>query len=127
MTSSDALGGRGFTEQRLGASRTQEHSQDCAAADPQRLWLGASLPQKKFTRLCSSSISGIMESYNTHLAPGFTLTTLFQYQQMWLFSGVCLGGCTVSTKCPSSRGAASPHVAQRPLDFTLLLGIRPCH
>ena len=93
LTSSDALGGRGFTEQRLGASRTQEHSQDCAAADPQRLWLGASLPQKKFMRLCSSSISGIMESYNTHLAPGFTLTTLFQCQWVWLFSGVCCHLC----------------------------------
>ena len=79
LTSSDALG-EGFTEQRLGASHTQEHSQDCAAADPQRLWLGASLPQKKFTRLCSSSISGIMENYNTHPAPGFTLMTLFQCQ-----------------------------------------------
>ena len=51
----------------------QEHLWDRAAADAQRLCLGASLPQKKFMLLCSSSISGIMVNHNTHLAPGFTL------------------------------------------------------
>ena len=39
----------GLTEQWLGAGRTQECLWDSAAADVQRLWLGASLPQKKFT------------------------------------------------------------------------------
>ena len=44
------------------------------------------------------------------------LTSLFQHQQMWLFSGVrwdlCLwGGHTVSTKCPPSRRTASPHLS----------------
>ena len=34
------------------------------------------LAQKKFTRSCSSSISGIMENHNTHLVPGFTLNGL---------------------------------------------------
>ena len=29
-----------------------------------RLWLGASPPQKKFTRSCNSSISGIMANHN---------------------------------------------------------------
>ena len=47
-----------------------------AAANARRLLLGTSLPQKKFTRLCSSSISGIMANHNTHLAPGFTPSDL---------------------------------------------------
>ena len=37
------------------------------------------------------------------------------------------GGHTASTECPPSRGTASPHVARRPPDLTLLLGIRPSH
>ncbi|VFV44208.1 Hypothetical predicted protein [Lynx pardinus] len=41
-----------------------------------RLQPGASPSQKKFTRQCSSSVSGIMENHNTHLAPGFTLNDL---------------------------------------------------
>ena len=48
-------------------------SHDRTAADAQRLWLGTSLPQRKFTGSCSSSVSGIMGNHNTHLAPGFTL------------------------------------------------------
>ena len=52
----------------------QEHLRDCAAADAQRLWLGASLSQQKFTQSCSSSILGIVENHNTHLVPGFTLS-----------------------------------------------------
>ena len=71
MTSSDLLGNR-LTEQWLGAGRTQEHLHDCATAGAQRLQLSASPPQKKFTRSCSSNISGIMENHNTHLAPAFT-------------------------------------------------------
>ena len=53
-------------------TRTQERSQDYAATDAQSLKLRASPPQKKFTRLCSSSISGIMGNHNTYLAPSFT-------------------------------------------------------
>ncbi|XP_053066680.1 uncharacterized protein LOC113593370 [Acinonyx jubatus] len=55
-----------------GAGHPQEHSRDCAAANAQRLRLGASPPQKKFTRACSSGVSGILENHNSHLAPGFT-------------------------------------------------------
>ena len=62
----------GLTEQWPGAGHTQKHSQDHAAANAKRLQPGASLPQKKLTRQCSSSISGIMENHSTHLAPGFT-------------------------------------------------------
>ena len=50
-------------------SCTQECLGDHATADAQRLRLGASPPWKKFTRLCSSSVSGIMVSHNTHLEP----------------------------------------------------------
>ena len=66
----------GLTEQRTGASCTQKRSWDCAAANAQRLWLGASLLQKEFTRLCSSTVSGIMATHNMHLAPGFTPNNL---------------------------------------------------
>ena len=66
----------GLTEQWPGAGCTQEHLRVHTAADDQRLWPGASLPQKKFTRLCSSSISGILENHNTHMAPGFTFNEL---------------------------------------------------
>ena len=47
-----------------------------AAALAPRLWPGASLSQKMFARQCSSSVSEIMENYNTHLAPSFTLNDL---------------------------------------------------
>ena len=40
----------GLPEQWLGAGRTQERLQGHAAADAQRLWPGASPPQKKFAR-----------------------------------------------------------------------------
>ncbi|VFV36861.1 Hypothetical predicted protein, partial [Lynx pardinus] len=55
---------------------TQERPLDPAVAGAPRLRPGASLSPKKFTRQCSSSISGIMENHNTHLAPGFTLNDL---------------------------------------------------
>ena len=52
---------------------TQEGPLDPAAAGAPKLWPGASSPQKKFMRQCSSSVSGIMENHNTHLLPGVTL------------------------------------------------------
>ena len=55
---------------------TQEGPLDPAAAGAPKLWPGASSPQKKFMRQCSSSVSGIMENHNTHLAPGFTLNEI---------------------------------------------------
>ena len=56
---------------------TQECLLDpAAAAGAPRLWPGASPPQKKFVRQCSSSVSGIMENHSTHLALGFTLNDL---------------------------------------------------
>ena len=63
LTCSDPLR-EGLTEQWPGASHTEDH----AAANAQRLQLGASPPQKKFTQSCSSSISGIVVNHNTHLA-----------------------------------------------------------
>ena len=55
---------------------TQERLLDPAAVGAPRLRPGASPSQKKFARQCSSSISGIMENHNPHLAPGFTLNDL---------------------------------------------------
>ena len=55
---------------------TQERLPHPAAAGAPRLRPGANPPQKKFARECSSSVSGIMENHNSHLAPGFTLNNL---------------------------------------------------
>ena len=63
-------------EQWPNVGSTQEHLQDPAAAGAPRLWPGARPPQKKFVIQCSSSLSGMMENHNTHLAPGFTLNDL---------------------------------------------------
>ena len=85
--------GEGLTEQWSGAGCSQERLRDHAAANAQRLRLGASPPQKKFMR----SFQGLWK-ITTHLAPGFTLNDLVPAQRMWLFSGVCwhpcLGGST---------------------------------
>ena len=66
----------GLTEQWSNVDCTQERLLDPAAAGAPRLWPGASPPQKKFARECSSSVSWIMENHNTRLAPGFTLNDL---------------------------------------------------
>ena len=63
-------------EQWLNIGCTQERPLDPVVPGAPRLWPGASLSQKMFTRQCSRSISGIMENHNTHLAPGFTLNDL---------------------------------------------------
>ena len=55
---------------------TQVLPLDPAAVGAPRLRPGASPSQRKFTRQCSSSVSGIMENHNTRLAPGFTLNDL---------------------------------------------------
>ena len=77
----------GLTKQWPGASRTQEHLWGHAVADAQSLWPGASPPQKKFSRQCSSSASGIMENHNTHLAPGFTPMTCSSTSECGCFLG----------------------------------------
>ena len=67
----------GLTEQWLNVSCHPECLLDPAAAGAPRLRPGSSPPQKKITRQCSSSVSGITENHNTRLAPGFTLNDLF--------------------------------------------------
>ena len=62
----------GLTEQWPVAGLTQERLRDRAVAGAPILWPGASPPQKKLTRSCSSSVSEIMVNYNMNLAPGFT-------------------------------------------------------
>ena len=115
-----------------GAGHTQECSLDRAASDARRLWLDASPPQKKFTRSCSSSISGIMVNLNMHLAPGFTPSDLVLAPVNVVvlpdpLAPLPLGESHSVYQVSSSRGTVSPCVAQRPLDFTLLLGICPSH
>uniref|UniRef100_A0ABI7ZSU9 RBR-type E3 ubiquitin transferase n=1 Tax=Felis catus TaxID=9685 RepID=A0ABI7ZSU9_FELCA len=63
-------------EQRPNVRCTQELPLDPAASVAPRLWPEASLPQKKFARRCSSSVSGIVGNHNAYLAPGFTLEDL---------------------------------------------------
>ena len=112
MTRSAPLG-EGLTEKWPGAGRTQECSQEHAAANAQRLLLGASSPQKKFMQSCiSSSVSGITENHNTGQVPGFTLNDLVPAPAnvvvLWGLLG--LGFPTAFTKSPSSCGIAPPHV-----------------
>ena len=63
----------GLTEQWPNVGCTQERLLDPAAAGVPRLQPGANPPLIKFARQRSSSLSGIMENHNIHLAPGFTL------------------------------------------------------
>ena len=106
----------GLTEQWPGASCTQECLWDLAVVDAQRLQPGASPPQKKFMKQCSSSTSGIIENHSTHLAPGFTpkdfVPAPVTVAILWGLLGP--GGLIASTKCPSSSGTASPCVAREP-------------
>ena len=51
---------------------TQERLHDHVVTDAQRLWLGASMPQKNFIWSCSTSVSGMMVNHNIHLAPDFS-------------------------------------------------------
>ena len=66
----------GLTEQWPNIGCTQERPLDPVVAGALGLRPGASPPQKKFMRQCRSSVSGIMEDHNTHLAPGFTINDL---------------------------------------------------
>ena len=84
-------GGGSLTEQCAG--HTQEHLLDRAAADAQRLRLGASPPQKMFPRSRSSSVSGIMGNHKHIWHQASCLMILFQHQRMWLLSGVCWHLC----------------------------------
>ena len=70
--------------------------------------------EKLLKTVYSSCVSGIMENHAHIWLQASPLTTLFQHQQMWTFSGVCWdqGASTVSTKCPFSSGTAFPCVAQ---------------
>ncbi|VFV31311.1 Hypothetical predicted protein [Lynx pardinus] len=63
-------------EQWLNIGCTQECPLDPAAAGAPRLRPGTGPSQKMFARQCSSSVSGVMENYNSHLAPSFTLNDL---------------------------------------------------
>ena len=65
-----------LNEQWPNVSCTQERPLDPAVVGALRLRPGARPPPKKLTRQCSSSVSGIMENHNTHLAPGFTLNNV---------------------------------------------------
>ncbi|XP_053063145.1 uncharacterized protein LOC128312595 [Acinonyx jubatus] len=92
---------------------------------------GCRPPQKKFARWCSRCFSGMMETHNMHLAPGFTLNE---------------GACSSPSECgrflgsagtrglqpspPSVLPAVEPFFPVWPEnlpDPTLLLGIRPSH
>ena len=108
---------------------TQERLLDPAATGALRLWPGASPPQKKFVRQCSSSTSGIMENHNTHLAPGFTLNDLVPAPAnaaiLWGLLGL---GCL--KPLPNVLAAVEPLFPVWPKnlpDPTLFLGIRPSH
>ena len=113
----------GLTKQWTNVSCIQECLLDPAVAGALRLQLGASLPQKNFARQYSS-ISGIMENHNTHLAPGFTLNdlapALSNVATFWGLLGP--GGFNSLYQSPSSSETAFPRVArERPGPQSVLL------
>nr|XP_060460358.1 uncharacterized protein LOC132660398 [Panthera onca] len=92
-----------------------------AAAAALRLQPDASPPQKKFSRQCSSSASGMMANRNTPLAPGSTPSDLVSSpSECGGSSGspgalpLVAGSHTASTRCPPSRGTAAPVWPQDP-------------
>ena len=110
---------------------TQERLLDPAAAGAPRLQPGASLPQKKFVRQCSSSVSGIMENHNPHLAPGFTLNDLVPAPAnaavFWgLLGPTRLFQQSLPNVCPAVE-PLFPVWSENLPDPTLFLGILPSH
>ena len=79
-------------------------------ADTQRLRLGTSSPQEKFTRLCSIGVSGIMENHNTHLATVFAFNDLVPAPaNVVVLQGLLgLGGHTTPTRCPPAGAPPLP-------------------
>ena len=106
----------GLTEQWPNAGRTQERLLDPAAAAASRLRPGATCPRKRSQDSVAAAFQGLWK-ITTHIwHQSSLLRTLPQHQQMWPPSRVCWDqvASTVSTKCPSSSGTASPHVAREP-------------
>ena len=114
-------------------THSQECSQDRAAANDQRLWLGGSPPQKKFTQSCSTSASGFMENHNTHLVPGFPLKVLVPTPVNVVVLWGPLGPLPVGRlhslyQMSSQKGNCLSLCAPRTLGAcSLLLGIHPSH
>ena len=103
-------------EQWLNVSCTQERPLDPAIAGAPRLWPGATRPAKSSRDSGAAAFQGLWK-ITTHIwHQASPLTTLFQHQRMWPFSGVCWDqvASTVSTKCPSSSGTIFPCVAPEP-------------
>ena len=86
MTHSDPLGR--VSPSNSWVLATPRNVRGTAAADAQRLQLGVSLPQKKFTQSCSSSISGIMEKQHTFGAR-------FHHEQPCSSTSIC--GCSLGS------------------------------
>ena len=76
----------GGESHRAMASCIQERSQDCAAADAQRLRPGASPPLHNCVAAVFQGLWKVTTDVWHQASP---LMTLFQHQQMWWFSGVC--------------------------------------
>ena len=110
-----------------GCHRPQERWRDCAA-DAQRLRLGwvPAAPEKV-------PMIGWQQRFRyygkSQCTSGFTPSDLVPApaNAIVLRGPLGPGGCTASTKCPPSRGTASPRVARRAPDPTLFLGIHPSH
>ena len=106
----------GLTEQWPNVGSTQEHLLDPATAGILRLWPSASPPRKSLQDSVAAAFQGLWK-ITTHIwHQASPLTTLFQHQRMWLFSGVCWDqvASTISANCPSSSGTVFPCVAQEP-------------
>ena len=119
----------GLTKQWLGASHTQEHLQDRAAADAQRLWPVPAHLRKSSRDSVAAALQELWK-ITTHIwHQASPSTALFQHQQMWLFSGVCWDQ-VASQPLLNVLPALEPLLPVWPEnlpDPTLLLGIFPSH
>ena len=102
-----------LTEQWPNAGSTQESSVTLLLPKPRDCGRVPARPRKRSRDSVAATFQGLWK-ITTHLwHRASPITTLFQHPRMWPPSGVRWdqGASTVSTRCPSSRGTASPRVA----------------
>ena len=121
----------GLTEQWPGASRTQDICRTMLLPMPGDCSQVSVHPRKISQDSVAAAFQGlwIITAHIWHQAS--PLATLFQHKQMWLFSwvhwGLDIGVPTQPLQVSSQQCNQLLHVALRPPDSTLFLGIHPSH
>ena len=107
LTHSDPLGRVSLSNGWV-LARPQEHQQDHAAADDQRLLLGARLPPKSLCDHVAAACQGLWLNHNTHLAPDFTLNVLVSTPVNVVFSGFSFACGEATQPLPNILAAKEP-------------------